>query len=300
MQDNEWLAQRFEEDRPRLTAIASRMLGSTSDADDAVQEAWLRLSRSDADSIEHLSSWLTTVLSRVCLNILQSRRLRPEAPLDIDGLDDPVDEDPESDPEHEVLLADSIGLALTIMLDTLSPAERVAFVLHDIFGIPFEEIAPIVGRNDASARKLASRARRRVQMQDADQRTNQLRQAKLVEAFLAAARKGDFHQLLAVLDPDVVLRADATAVKLGAPTEAHGAVAVATFCQHVHGAVPMLLNGEAAVAWAPGGKVRVLFKFTATSAKITTVDLIADPDHLSRLDLIVPIAEPAIPRPTTS
>jgi RNA polymerase sigma factor (sigma-70 family) len=299
MQDNEWLAQRFEEDRPRLTAIASRMLGSASDADDAVQEAWLRLGRSDADAIQHLSSWLTTVLSRVCLDVLQRRRSRPETPLDVDALDAPIDETSESDPEHEVLLADSIGLALTIMLDTLSPAERVAFVLHDIFDIPFDEIAPIVGRNDAATRKLASRARRRVQMQDADQATNQLRQAKLVEAFLAAARQGDFDQLLAVLDPDVVLRADGTAVKLGAPAESHGALAVAGFTQRAHGAVPVLVNGEAAVAWAPDGEVRVLFTFTAGSAKITAIDLIADVDHLNQLDLIVPLAETVSLRTTS-
>jgi RNA polymerase sigma factor (sigma-70 family) len=289
MQDNDWLAQRFEDDRARLTAIASRMLGSASDADDAVQEAWLRLSRSDSESIEHLSSWLTTVLSRVCLNILQARRSRPETPLDVDWLDDPVDEAPESDPEQEAVLADSIGLALTIMLDTLSPAERVAFVLHDIFGLPFEEIAPIVGRNDAATRQLASRARRRVRMQDADQATNQLRQARLVEAFLAAARKGDFDGLLAVLDPDIVLRADRTAVEMGAPAEEHGGLAVAGFVQRAHGAVPALVNGEAAVAWAPGGKVRVLFKFTAAGARITAIDLIADADHLRQLDLIAPL-----------
>jgi len=297
MNDTDWLAQRFEEDRACLTAIASRMLGSASDADDAVQEAWLRLSRSDADSIENLGSWLTTVLSRVCLNILQARRSRPETPLDLDRSESRVDEAPESDPEREVLLADSIGLALTIMLDTLSPTERVAFVLHDVFGLPFEEIAPIVGRTDAAARQLASRARRRVRMHDADQATNNLRQAKLVEAFLAAARKGEFDQLLAVLDPDVVLRADRTAIEIGAPPEAHGAFAVARFCRRAHGAVPALVNGEAAVAWAPGGEVRVLFRFTVAGARITAVDLIADPDRLRELELIAPVDEAGYPRP---
>ena len=188
MHDNDWLAQRFEENRARLTAIASRMLGSAGDADDAVQEAWLRLSRSDADSIENLGSWLTTVLSRVCLNILQARRSRSDTSLNVAGRQIPADGARASDPEHEALLADSIGLALTIMLNVLSPGERVAFVLHDIFGVPFEEIAPIVGRSAAATRKLASRARRLVRMQDADQPTNALRQAKLVEAFLAAAR----------------------------------------------------------------------------------------------------------------
>ena len=210
-----------------------------------------------------------------------------------------MDDAPESDPEQEVLLADSIGLALTIMLDTLSPPERVAFVLHDIFGLPFEEIAPIVGRNDAAARQLASRARRRVQMHNADQATHQVRQAKLVEAFLAAARNREFGQLLAVLDPDVVLRADGAAVKLGAPSEARGALAVAQFCRRAQGAVPALVNGEAAIAWAPGGAVRVLFRFTATGAKITAIDLVADPDGLNQLDLVVPLAEPVVLRSTT-
>jgi len=288
MYDNEWLAQRFEENRGRLTAIASRMLGSASDADDAVQEAWLRLSRSDADAIENLGRWLTTVLSRVCLNILQARRSRPEAPLDDVGPETPAGEASGSDPEQEALLADSIGLALTIMLDMLSPGERVAFVLHDVFGVPFEEIAPIVGRSDEAARKLASRARRLVRIQDEDQATDALRQARLVEAFLAAARNGEFEQLLAVLDPDVVLRADSTVVALGAPSEAHGAVAVARFCRRARGAVPALLNGAAAVAWMPDGELRVLFKFTAGGAKITAIDLIADPEHLRQLDLIAP------------
>lgn len=289
MHDNDWLAQRFEENRGRLTAIASRMLGSAGDADDAVQEAWLRLSRSDADSIENLGSWLTTVLSRVCLNILQARRSRPDTPLDVAARQIPADGARASDPEHEALLANSIGLALTIMLDILSPGERVAFVLHDIFGVPFEEIAPIVGRSDAATRKLASRARRRVRMQDADQATNALRQAKLVEAFLAAARNGDFDQLLAVLDPSVVLRADRTAAAMGAPSEARGSVAVARFCRHAHGAVPALLDGVAAVAWMPDGKLRVVFKFTAAGAKITAIDLIADPDRLPHLNLIAPL-----------
>jgi RNA polymerase sigma factor (sigma-70 family) len=293
MQDNDWLAQRFEEDRARLTAIASRMLGSASEADDAVQEAWLRLSRSDADAIENLRSWLTTVLSRVCLNILQTRRSRPETPLDTDWLDDA----PESDPEQEALLAESIGLALTIMLDMLSPAERVAFVLHDVFGLSFEEISPIVERNDAATRKLASRARRRVRMQDADQSTNTLRQAKLVEAFLSAARNGEFDQLLAVLDPDVVLRADGTTVQIGAPPEARGAAAVGRFCRRARGAIPVLVNGEAAVAWAPGGEIRVLFRFTTAGGKITAIDLIADPDSLGELDLVVPLRDAVHPEP---
>jgi RNA polymerase sigma-70 factor (ECF subfamily) len=300
MHDSDWLAQRFEEDRARLTAIAQRMLGSAADADDAVQEAWLRLSRSDTDSIEKLGSWLTTVLSRVCLNMLQARRSRAEAPLDLDAVEVPADEALQSDPEQEVLLADSIGLALMIMLDTLSPPERVAFVLHDVFGVSFEEIAPIVGRNAAATRKLASRARRRVQVQEPDRATNRLRHAKLVEAFLAAARTGELDQLVAVLDPDVVLRADPTAVKLGAPPTARGAVAVAGFCQRARGAVPALLNGAAAAAWMPGGQLRVVFKFTATSDKITAIDLIAEPTRLRQIDLIAPLEQHAYPQAPAS
>jgi RNA polymerase sigma factor (sigma-70 family) len=289
MHDNEWLAQRFEENRARLTAMASRMLGSASDAEDAVQEAWLRLSRSDADTIENLGKWLTTVLARVCLNILEARRSRPDARLGDMEPEIPADGAAESDPEQEAVLAESIGLALMIVLDMLSPGERVAFVLHDIFGVPFEEIAPIVGRSDDAARKLASRARRRVRMQDEDQATDQQRQGKLVDAFLAAARKGEFDQLLALLDPAVILRADRTAAAMGAPSEAHGAVAVARFCRHARGAVPALLDGAAAVAWMPEGALRVVFKFTARGEMITAIDLIADPDRLKQLDLIAPL-----------
>jgi RNA polymerase sigma factor (sigma-70 family) len=300
MDDSDWLAQRFEQDRARLTAIARRMLGSAADADDAVQEAWLRLSRSDADSIENLGSWLTTVLSRVCLNILQARRARAEAPLELDGISVPADGVPQSDPMHEVVLADSVGLALMIMLDTLSPPERVAFVLHDVFGVPFEEVATIVGRKAAATRKLASRARQRIRTQDTDRATGSVRQAKLVEAFLAAARNGEFEQLVAVLDPDVVLRADPVAVRLGAPPQARGAVAVAEFCQHARGAVPALLNGAAAVAWMPGGKLRVVFEFTTTHNKITAINLVADPARLSQRDLIAPLEQSPYPHAADS
>ncbi len=266
MREDDWLATRFEEHRPRLRAIAYRMLGSTTDADDAVQDAWIRLSRADIDSVENLGAWLTTVLSRVCLNMLQTRRSHPETPFAPD-MPESAGDVPASDPEQETLLADSIGLALTIMLDTLSPPERVAFVLHDIFGISFAEVASIVGRNEAATRQLASRARRRVRMQDADRETNRLRQARLVEAFLAAARHGEFDQLLATLDPDVVLHADHTAVKLGAAPETHGAAAVAEFCRRARGAVPALVNGAAAIAWMPGGKLRVVFDFTVAARR---------------------------------
>jgi len=287
MHDTDWLAQRFEEHRTRLTTVARRMLGSASEADDAVQEAWLRLSRSDAEQIENLGSWLTTVLSRVCLNILQARRSRPEVPLGPDVPEPTAGHTTGSDPEHEALLAESIGLALLIVLDTLPPAERVAFVLHDMFGVPFEEIAPIVGRNAPAARQLASRARRRVRREDASGEANRLRQAKLVDAFLAAARNAEFDRLLALLDPDVILTADQTSAQLGAAQEIHGAAAVAEFSRRARGATPALLNGAAAAVWIVGGQPRVVYSFTVSGGKIIAIDLIADPARLRVLDLVI-------------
>jgi len=259
------------------------MLGSASEADDAVQEAWIRLSRSDAESIDNLGAWLTTVLSRVCLNMLQARRSRPEVPL---GLDAP-EPATEADPEHEALLADSIGLALLVVLDTLTPAERVAFVLHDMFGVPFEEIAPIVGRNTPATRQLASRARRRVRREDAGAEASRLRHAKLVDAFLAAARNGEFDRLLAVLDPGVVLRADQTAADMGAAREIHGIAEVGAFSRRARGATPALLDGAAAVVWIVDGRPRVVYRFTTSDEKITGIELIADPERLSALDLVI-------------
>ena len=283
MHDNDWLAQRFEEHRARLTAVANRMLGSATEADDAVQEAWIRLSRSDAEAIENLGGWLTTVLSRVCLNILQSRRSRPEVPLGPD-LPEPA---AGPDPEQEALLADSIGLALLIVLDTLSPAERIAFVLHDMFGVPFEEIAPILGRNAPATRQLASRARRRVQHEDASPEAGRLRHAKLVEAFLVAARNGEFDQLLAVLDPDVVLTADQTAAEMGAAREIRGVADVAAFSRRARGATPALLDGAAAVVWIVDEQPRVVYRFTTSDETITGIELIADPARLRELDLVI-------------
>ena len=285
--DSDWLAQRFEEHRTRLTAVANRMLGSASEADDAVQEAWLRLSRSDAASIENLGGWLTTVLSRVCLNILQARRSRPEVPLGPDVPEPAAGHAAGSDPEHEALLAESIGLALLVVLDTLSPAERVAFVLHDTFGVPFEEIGPIVGRNAPAARQLASRARRRIQRDDAGPEASRLRHAKLVDAFLAAARKGEFDRLLALLAPEVVLSADRTAAEMGAAPEIHGAAEVAAFSRRARGATPALLDGAAAAVWMVGGQPRVVYSFTTSGEQITAIDLIADPARLHRLDLVI-------------
>jgi len=287
MHDGDWLAARFEEHRAHLAAVAYRMLGSTGEADDAVQEAWLRLSRSDPSSIENLRGWLTTVVSRVCLNILQARRSRHEVPLDADAPEPAAGPAAGPDPEHEALLADTIGLALLIVLDALAPAERVAFVLHDMFAVPFDEIAPIVGRSTPAARQLASRARRRVQREDIGRDTDRLRQAKLVDAFLAAARNGDFKALLAVLDPDVVLRADQTAVQLGAAEETRGAAGVAEFSRFARGAKPALLDGAPAAVWMRDGRPSVVYDFTIANERIVAIDLIADPPRLSRLDLAI-------------
>ena len=269
------------------------MLGSAGEAHDAVQEAWIRLSRSDAAAIENLGAWLTTVVSRLCLNVLQARRARPEVPLDADAPEPATTDAEGTDPEHEALLADSIGLALLVVLDTLAPAERVAFVLHDMFGVPFEDIAAIVGRNPPAARQLASRARRRVRREDAPGATRRLEQARLVDAFLAAARAGEFEQLLAVLDPDVVLRADAAGVAMGAAPELRGAPAVAGFSRRARGARPALLGGAPAAVWMPGGELRVVYAFTVRDEAIVAIDLIADPERLTTLDLDVAPVQPS-------
>ena len=285
MDDTDLLARSFEEHRPRLRAVANRMLGSGAEADDAVQEAWLRLSRSDADAIENVAGWLTTVVSRVCLNILAARRARPDVPLDES---EPAEALADStDPEQEALLAESVGLAMLVVLDTLAPAERVAFVLHDMFGVPFEEIAPIVGRNPPAARQLASRARRRVRREDAGPEAGRVQHAKLVEAFLAAARDGEFDRLLAVLDPDVVLTADATAVRMGAEHGLRGAEPVGEFSRRAKGATPALLGGEAAIVWIVEGDLRVVYGFTTSDGRITGIDLTADPERLRELDLVI-------------
>ena len=287
MDDRDWMAQRFEEHRTRLTALAARVLGSASEADDAVQEAWVRLNRSDADAIENLGSWLTTVVSRVCLNVLQARRSRPEIALE-PGAGEPMADPSAEDPEHEALLAESIGLALLVVLDTLAPAERIAFVLHDMFGVPFEEIAPVVGRTAPAARQLASRARRRVRQENAGSELDRIRHAKLVEAFLAAARDGDFDRLLALLDPEVDLRADDTAARFGAGQTIHGALEVARFAKRAGGATPVLLDGEAAAAWMVGGRPRAVSTFAVRDGKIAAIDMVADPGRLAQLDLVIP------------
>ena len=241
MDEHEWLAERFEANRTHLRAVAYRMLGSLSEADDAVQEAWLRLSRSDTSGVENLGGWLTTVVARVCLDMLRSRKSRREEPLDAHVPEPIVSREDGIDPEHEALLADSVGLALLVVLETLAPAERLAFVLHDMFAVPFDEIAPIVGRSPTAARQLASRARRRVQGAATVPDADLTRQREVVDAFLAASRGGDFDALLAVLDPDVVLRADRAAVPAGASREVRGAAAVAE--QALLGACPGRTTG---------------------------------------------------------
>jgi RNA polymerase sigma-70 factor (ECF subfamily) len=283
MDKDQLLAERFEAKRPHLRAVAYRMLGSVSEADDAVQEAWLRLSRSDTSGVENLGGWLTTVVARVCLDVLRSRKSRREEPLDLRG---PQPTNEGIDPEREALLAESVGLALLVVLETLAPAERLAFVLHDMFAMPFDEIAPIVGRTPAAARQLASRARRRVQGSAAVPDTDRSRQREIVSAFLAASREGKFEALLAMLDPDVVVRADAAAVQVGAAEEVRGAAAVAaTFSGRARVAQPAMIDGAPGAVWAPGGKPRVAFAFTITQGRIAAIDLLADPDRLRELDL---------------
>ena len=281
-----WLAARFEEHRPRLRAVAYRMLGSSAEADDAVQETWLRLSRSDADAIENLGGWLTTAVARASLDLLRSRSARREEPMAARVSEPIVGLGDQGDPEHEALLADSVGLALLVVLDTLKPAERLAFVLHDLFAVPFDEIAPIVGRSPAATRQLASRARRRVQGATSDGVTDRARQRAVVDAFLAASRGGDFAALLQLLDPDVVLRADRAAVAMGAERETRGATAVAqTFLGRAVGARAAIVDGLPGAVWAPGGRARVAFGFTTVGGRIVGIELIADPARLDGLDI---------------
>src|SRR5919106_264370 len=288
MDRHDWLADRFEENRTRLRALAYRMLGSPSEADDAVQEAWLRLSRSDPSRVENPGGWLTTAVARVCLDMLRSRRSRREDPLEAHAPERVLEREDGTDPESEALLGDSVGLALLVVLDTLAPAERVAFVLHDMFAVPFEEIAPILGRSPAAARQLASRARRRVRGGGAVLDADLARRRQVVDAFLAASRDGDFEALLAVLDPDVVLRADGAAVHMGAPREVRGAASVAeTFSGRARAARPAMVDGAVGAVWAQGGRPRVGFDIQVSRGKIVAIDMLADPERLGRLHLEV-------------
>jgi RNA polymerase sigma factor (sigma-70 family) len=291
MDDHDWLAERFEEHRTRLRAVAYRMLGSLSEADDAVQEAWLRLSRADADEVENLGGWLTTVVARVSLNTLRSRRSRREEPLDVRMPEPIVDRADGTDPEHEALLADSVGLALLVVLETLKPAERLAFVLHDMFAMPFDEIAPIVDRSPEAARQLASRARRRVQGETAIPDADLATQHAVIEAFRAAAREGDFEALLEVLDPDVVLRTDRGAVSIGGSRVVRGAANVArqalAFSRLDIEVRPALVNGAAGTVTLREGRPFAIGGFTIRNRRIVEMDVFADPERLRQLDLTI-------------
>jgi len=286
MDEHEWLAEQFEGHRTHLRAVAYRMLGSQAEADDAVQESWLRLSRSDTSGVKNLGGWLTTVVARVCLDMLRSRESRGEESLDQQVPDPIVSREDGIDPDYEALLADSVGLALLVVLDTLNPPERLAFVLHDLFAVPFDEIAPIVGRSPTATRQLASRARRRVQGAATDSDVDLTPQRKVVDAFLAASRGGDFNALLAVLDPDVVFRADHAAVHMGTSEEVRGAPEVARQFSGQGGAAQQAhVNGAIGLVWASGGLPRVVFDFTISGGKIVAIDMLADPEHLRKLEL---------------
>jgi RNA polymerase sigma-70 factor (ECF subfamily) len=289
--EHDWMAQRFEEHRGRLRAVAYRMLGSLSEADDAVQETWLRLSRADTSGVQNLGGWLTTVVGRVCLDMLRSRASRREESLDAQAPTPIASRIPGTDPEQEALLADAVGLALLVVLETLAPAERLAFVLHDMFAVPFDEIAPIVGRSPTAARQLASRARRRVHGAGGEEGADRIahadltRQRTVVDAFLAAARAGDFDALLAVLDPIVVLHSD----RAGTPREVRGAQEVArrAVVGRARAAQAARVNGGVGVVVAPRGRLLMVLDFTIAQGRIVAIDAIADPERLRRLDLAV-------------
>jgi len=287
MDPQAWLAERFEEHRTHLQAVAYRLLGSPSEAEDAVQEAWLHLSRADRSDVANLGGWLTTVVARICLDMLRARKVRREQPLAEVESELGRGRAEKVDPEQEALLADSVGLAMLVVLDTLTPAERLAFVLHDLFAVPFDEIAPIVGRTPTAARQLASRARRRVQGAAPTVDGDLSRQRAVVEAFLAATRGGDFAALLAVLDPDVVQRADPAAVALGAPAEVRGAAAVAQRALETgaRGARVALVNGAIGVVVVRRGRLVIVLELTFRQGRIAAVEVVADPTRLRQFDL---------------
>src|SRR6476660_6057334 len=290
MNDQSWLAERFEANRSHLRGVAYRMLGALTEADDAVQEAWIRLSRTDTSDVDNLRAWLTTVVGRVCLNMLRSRTTRREASLETHLPDPIVSPEEGMDPEQEALLGDSVGLAMLVVLDALTPSERVAFVLHDVFALPFDEIAPIVDRTPTAARQLASRARRRVQGAPVEPDVNLAGQRAVVEAFIKASRSGDLGALVAVLDPDVVIRAD-YGRGARATSEVRGAEAVAgqamLFRRFAEGARPALVNGAAGVVVFTGDRPYAVIGITVGSGRIVEIDILADPDRLARLDLTV-------------
>ena len=286
MNDNHWMVERFEEHRAHLRAVAYRMLGSLSEAEDAVQEAWLRLSRADTSDVENMGGWLTTVVARVCLNMLRSRTTRREDPLEAHLPDPVVSLEHRADPQEQALLADSVGLALLVVLDTLSPAERLAFVLHDMFAVPFDEIAPIVGRSATATRQLASRARRRVQGEARVPDADMARQRAVVDAFFAAARDGDFEALVSVLDPDVVLRSDrgveGSVVLRGAAAVAGQAL---MFAGPSRTAWPAVVNGAAGVVVTVEGRPVSVMSFTVNDGRVVAIDALGDPERLRTLAL---------------
>ena len=299
MNQHSWVTERFEENRPRLRGVAYRLLGSLTEAEDAVQEAWLRLNGVDSATIENLGGWLTTVVSRVCLDMLRGRTSRREEPIGAQVTEPTVVRGQGADPEGEALLADSVGVALLVVLDTLTPAERLVFVLHDLFAVPFEEIGAIVGRSPAAAKQLASRARRRVRGSTAPSDASRDRQREVVEAFLRATRDGDLEGLLAVLDPDAVIRIDGAARIAGGaadaadtPRELRGAstwarqlIAMSRGQRFVQ---PAVINGSVGLILAPGGKLSRVLAFTFTNGKIARLEVIGDPTHLRELDIAVP------------
>jgi RNA polymerase sigma factor (sigma-70 family) len=292
--ERDWLAERFQAHRPHLRAVAYRMLGSLSDADDAVQGAWLRLSRADTSGVHNLGGWLTTLVARECLDLLRARTARREEPLGVHLPEPVVSAQDGTDPEQQALLAEGVGLALLVVLDTLTPAERLAFVLHDMFAVPYGQIGAIVGRSAAAAKMLASRARRRVRGANTVPDADLARQQAVVEAFFAAAREGDFAALVALLDPDVVVRADAGAVPVGASRVVRGAAAVAEqtltaggFARLARMAQPALVNGAAGVVFAAGGRPFAVVGFTVRQGRVAEIDIFADPERLRRLDLAV-------------
>jgi RNA polymerase sigma-70 factor (ECF subfamily) len=292
MAESDRLIEGFAENRTRLRAVAYRMLGSFAEADDAVQEAWLRLTKADSSEVDNLGAWLTTIVARVCLNVLRSRRTRPEEPFGAHLPDPVISRTDRASPEDEALLTDSVGLALQVVLDTLTPAERLAFVLHDMFDLPFDDIAPIVGRSSTSARQLASRARRRVRGADVPRPDADIgRQREVVDAFFAAARRGDFDALVTVLDPDVVERVDAGTARPDISGMVRGARVVAgraiMFDQPSPRLRPVLVNGAAGVVVIVRGQPFAVMAFTVSDGTIAEIDVLADPDRLNRLDLAV-------------
>lgn len=286
MAERESLTEQFEANRGHLRAVAYRMLGSWAEADDAVQEAWLRLNRSDTSEVENLAGWLTTVVARVALGMLRSRKGRREEPIG-EFLPHAAERGSgPSDPEYDAEMADAVGPALLVVLDTLAPAERLAFVLHDLFGVPFDEIAVILGRSSDAARQLASRARRRVRGATPSREADLDRQREVVNAYLKASRAGDFEALLKVLDPEIVVRADATSVQMGVEAEIRGVTAVLkTFLRSAVGAQPAIIDGVAGAAWAPGGQIRAILIFTVADGRVTAIDLVADQSRLDQLDV---------------